>query len=117
MPVTSHAPHHPPPRPSSPPHVDRDAIAEGVRRFLSDLLTEPLSERQTADLFDVTRPVAKRLLETIPGVVPVTCGSLTRYRIPVRHCPPAYFEGRNLPVPGGKNTTTYHHEPRAGKAA
>ena len=80
-----------------PVRPNADAQAEGYRRFLADLLTEPLSERQTADLFDVSRPVAKRLLQTIPGVERVEAGRAVRWRIPLRSCPPAYVAALELP--------------------
>lgn len=78
-------------------HAVPEAQAEGFRRHLDGLRTEPLSIAELATFFRVHRGTMRQLLKGMPVE---RVGRL--YRVPLRDMPPAYHLERGLlPRPEG----------------
>ena len=62
------------------------ALVEAYREFLNDLMTEPLTMSELADVFGLSRAYAKTFIESLPGVE--RHNSL--WRVPVKSMPASW---------------------------
>jgi len=73
--------------------VEREGIAAAYRGFLDELLTEPLSVAELAELFRVPPRKVRRMLKGIEGAVRI---DRSCWRVPLRAMPPNYLLAEGL---------------------